>query len=76
MGTAISCTECSQVAGLIQKLVETPRSSNAPSLRVVVLHAAVFHSKILCSDRDRHVYVLSVHKCAHAHAHCMQVHEL
>ena len=23
MGTAISCTECSQVAGLIQKLVET-----------------------------------------------------
>ena len=24
-GTAISCTECSQVAGLIQKLVETPR---------------------------------------------------
>ena len=25
MGTAISCTECSQVAGLIQKLVETPR---------------------------------------------------
>ena len=25
MGTAISCTECSQVAGLIQKLVETPQ---------------------------------------------------
>ena len=25
MGTAISCTECSQVAGLIQKSVETPR---------------------------------------------------
>ena len=25
MGTAISCTECSQVASLIQKLVETPR---------------------------------------------------
>ena len=25
MGTAISCTECSQVAGLIQKLAETPR---------------------------------------------------
>ena len=24
MGTAISCTECSQVAGLIQKSVETP----------------------------------------------------
>ena len=27
MGTAISCTECSQVAGLIQNLVETPRSA-------------------------------------------------
>ena len=26
MGTAISCTECSQVAGLIQKSVETPRN--------------------------------------------------
>ena len=25
MGTAISCTECSQVAGLIQKVVETSR---------------------------------------------------
>ena len=25
MGTAISCTECSQVAGLIQKSVEAPR---------------------------------------------------
>ena len=25
METAISCTECSQVAGLIQKSVETPR---------------------------------------------------
>ena len=33
MGTAISCTKCSQVAGLIQKLVETPRSSKVPSLR-------------------------------------------
>ena len=47
MGTAISCTECSQVAGLIQKLVETPRSSKAPSLHAAVLCAAVFHSKIL-----------------------------
>ena len=24
MGTAISCTECSQMAGLIQKVVENP----------------------------------------------------
>ena len=53
MGTAISCTECSQVAGLIQKLVETPRSSKAPFLRAAVLHAAVFCSKILCSNRNR-----------------------
>ena len=37
MGTAISCTKCSQVAGLIQKLVETPRSSKVPSLRPAVL---------------------------------------
>ena len=46
MGTAISCTKCSQVAGLIQKLVETPRTSKAPSLRPAVLRAAVFRSKI------------------------------
>ena len=39
MGTAISYTECSQVAGLIQKSVETPRK--APSLRVAILRAAV-----------------------------------
>ena len=50
MGTAISCTKCSQVAGLIQKLVETPRTSKAPSLCPAVLCAAVFCSKILCSD--------------------------
>ena len=42
MGTAISCTKCSQVAGLIQKLVETPRSSKAPSVHAAVLRAAVF----------------------------------
>ena len=39
MGTAISCTECSQVAGLIQKSVETPHK--APSLSAAVLRAAV-----------------------------------
>ena len=50
MGTAISCTKCSHVAGLIQKLVETPRNSKVPSLRSAVLRAAVFRSKILCSD--------------------------
>ena len=60
MGTAISCTKCSQVAGLIQKLVETPRNSKAPSLRpavlrAAVLRAAVFRSKILRSDRSMQV---------------------
>ena len=39
MGTAISCTECSQVAGLIHKIGRD--SSKAPSLRAAVLHAAV-----------------------------------
>ena len=53
MGTAISCTKCSQVAGLIQKLVETPRSLKVPSLRPAVLRAAAFHPNILRSDRNR-----------------------
>ena len=53
MGTAISCTKCSQVAGLIQKLVETPRNSKAPSLRPAVFCAAAFRSNILRSDCNR-----------------------
>ena len=40
MGTAISCKECSQMAGLIQKVGRD--SSKAPSLR-----AAVFRLKIV-----------------------------
>ena len=55
VGTAISCTKCSQVAGLIQKLVEPPRSSKAPSLCAAVLRAAVFRSKILRSDHSMQV---------------------
>ena len=72
MGTAISCTKCSQVAGLIQKLVETPRNSKAPPLRPAVLRAAVFHLKILCSDRiivNCHVYVLSIYRYVNACVH-------
>ena len=77
MGTPTSCTECSQVAGLIQKLVETLRSK-APSLSAAVLlaavlRAAVFRSKILRTRTaivtvDCHMYVLSVRKrvCARA----------
>ena len=49
MGTAISCTECSQPYSKIGK-----ESSKAPSLRAAVLRAAVFCSKIVCSDRNRH----------------------
>ena len=52
-GTAISCTKNSQVAGLIQKLEEIPRSSKVPSLRPAVLCAAAFRSNILHSDHNR-----------------------
>ena len=62
MGTAIiSCVECSQVAGLIQKVGRDSSKSTVSSraavlrvavlrvavLRVAVLRAAVFRSKIL-----------------------------
>ena len=61
MGTAIiSCVECSQVAGLIQKVGRDSSKSTvlrAAVLRVAVLRAAVFRSKILRtrarSDRNR-----------------------
>ena len=64
MGTAISCTECSQVAGLIQKSVETPQKHRLfvqlffyslvpkPGYKATVLRAAVFHLKILCNNRN------------------------
>ena len=51
MGTAISCTECSQVAGLIQRLVKTPRKHHL-FVQLFFVRAAVFRSKILC-DRNR-----------------------
>ena len=47
MWTAILCIECSQVAGLIQELVEIPQKHHA-----AVLCAAVFRSKILRSNRN------------------------
>ena len=43
MGTAISCTECSHMAGLIQKARD---SSKALSHRAAVLHAAVYERNI------------------------------
>ena len=50
MGTAISCTECSQMASFIQKFGRD--MLKAPCLRETVLCATVFHLKIVCSDRD------------------------
>ena len=55
MGTAISCIECSQMAGIVQKSVETRESTVSScsclfmqlSLRATVLRAAVFHLKIV-----------------------------
>ena len=43
MGTAISCTECSHMAGLIQKARD---SSKAPSHHAAVLRAAVYERNI------------------------------
>ena len=63
MGTAISCTECSQVAGLIQKLVETPRKH-----RLFVQLSFVRRSCVVIVIVDRHVYVLSVRKRMRARA--------
>ena len=54
MGTAISFTECSQVAGLIQKFIETPFVQRSCVAIVIV---------------DCHVYVLSVRKRVHARAY-------
>ena len=56
MGTAISCTECSQMAGLIQKLVVD--FSKAPSLCEAVLCAAVLCSNIAIIIVNRHVLLI------------------
>ena len=55
MGTAISCIEYSQVAGLIQKLVETPQKHR--------LFVQLFFVQL------SFVYVLSVRKRVRARAH-------
>ena len=60
MGTAISCAECSQMSGFIQNFGRD--TLKAPCLRATVLCAAVFHLKIVCSDRDQ---VLAVCKQMH-----------
>ena len=65
----------SQVAGLIQKLEEIPRSSKVPSLRPAVLRAAAFRSNISCVviiivDRVRE------HVRARAHTEVLEVPEV
>ena len=47
MGTAISCTECSQTTRLIQKVARD--SLKALTLCAAVLPAAVFHLHVLAS---------------------------
>ena len=56
METAIWRAECSQVAGLVQKVNRS--SSKAPSLCAAVLHAVVFCSKIL---------IIMSNQCANAY---------
>ena len=65
MGTAISCTECSQVAGLIQKLVETPRKYRVFVQLLFVQLSFVRRTCVAIVIVDRHVYVIGA--CARAH---------
>ena len=61
MKIAISCTKCSQVAGLIQK-VKVGRSS----LKALSLRAAVFHSKIIAIIITMHYkFANAVYVCAY-----------
>ena len=71
MGTAISCTECSQVAGLIQKSVETPRKHRLFVQLFFVQLSFVRRSYVAI---DRHV--LSTGACARAHTEALEVPEV
>ena len=64
MGTAISCTECSQVAGLIQKLVETPQKHRLFVQLFFVQLSFIQRSCVAIVIIDHHV--LSVHEHVHA----------
>ena len=59
MGTAISCTKCSQVAGFIQRVGRS--SSEASSLRVGVLRSKIIAIVIVTCYRCTHK-----RKCVHA----------
>ena len=70
METAVSCTECSQVSGIIKKVGR--RSLKAPSLPAV-LRAAVFPFE----DRsDRNHHVLSMCKRVRACTEALEVPEV
>ena len=76
MGTAISCTECSKVAGLIEKSVETPRKHR---LFVQLFFVQLFFVQLSFVRRsyvaiDRHV--LSTRACARAHTEALEVPEI
>ena len=42
MGTAISCTECSQVAGLIQKIGRSSSKASSLNVSMQVTNAAIY----------------------------------
>ena len=63
MGTAISYTECSQVAGLIQNI-----SGNSSKLLESTIFSHSCPSKITAMT-DHNCHVLSMHKHKHVHVH-------
>ena len=67
MGTAISCAECSHMAGFIQKFGRD--TLKAPCFCATVLHAAVFHLKIVVTVVIIDHQVLSVYKRMHIKIH-------
>ena len=77
MGTAISCTEYSQVAGLIQ---ETPRKHQLFVQLFFVQLSFIRRCCVAIVIVDRHMYVLSVHKrvlaCARTHTEVLEVPEV
>ena len=68
MGTAILCIECSQVAGLIQELVETPQKHRLFVQLFFVQLSFVRRSCVAIVIVDRHVYVLLIYRCVCARA--------
>ena len=57
IGTAISCTECSQVSGLIQTLAQTPRKHRLFMQLLFVQLSFARRSCVVIVITDRHVSV-------------------